>query len=496
MNFKKKNKRGFTVVECVVAMAVILVVSASALVIFQMASRATQRRWDNYQIKLEANEYNGSTITEVGLWFRKYNSGFGYTNRLATHALIQDAEGHPISILKTDTDVIFINATFYCTFSATGWGDNGIYPDADQNGLVRWMLGTGSYNLRDMYVRAHHQQLAKSSDMVSDFLYSKSFDLAGTGTLATLQYVLKDITILDSEFNTSTVKTFGITGLGAFTFPDSSVFPDYDINRLVLGEGDGTTTVFNIRCPHIKADSLHVYVDSVEMTAGTDYTADLDSNCGDTRENYHTASMTVGESLVFGDMASRTASANYSDPCYWGVYPKSGTVYPTYCQVTAAKPIWVDFGAGKECNRLKIDSSSLSAAILNGVTIEYSDDNEHWTAVTATGTSAQISGSYYAYQWSWDSVTARYWRVYSAGQTWNYSLYRGGSYYGGLGGTTRDGVSVSGATFFLGRTVPGLIFSTAPADGQSVEASFKINAPYKTSNNLMRLSCTVQLQRE
>ncbi|MGE0903069.1 hypothetical protein [Dehalococcoides mccartyi] len=75
----------------------------------------------------------------------------------------------------------------------------------------------------------------------------------------------------------------------------------------------------------------------------------------------------------------------------------------------------------------------------------------------------------------------------SISYNWTYNLY-----YQNL--PTRDGQSY-GSTFFLGKTVPGLKFTTPPPAGASITASFALEYPFKTSNNLLRFTYSVQLQR-
>ena len=70
---------------------------------------------------------------------------------------------------------------------------------------------------------------------------------------------------------------------------------------------------------------------------------------------------------------------------------------------------------------------------------------------------------------------------------WTYNLY-----YQSF--PTRDGQSF-GSTFFLGRTVPGLTFTEPPATGAAITASFAIEYPFKTENNLLRFTYSIQLQR-
>ena len=439
------------------------------------------------QIKIEADEYNGYTITEVGLGLF-YRSGLtDSATLLLTHAMLQDSEGAQIAIQKTDTDVIYINATLYCTVSQSGFGDNGIYPEAADNILVQWLL-KGPLSLS---LRTHRFALNYASELNEDYLFTKSFSFRdGTGDIDTLTYVLPVMTVLDSEWNPHIVKTFGIPGIGAFCFPDSTAFADYNVDHLVLGEGDEQTTEYSIKCPHIKSGTGKVYVDSTELQS-SDFTIDYDSNCIDTRENYYTASMNCGMNNVsFGNLASKSPyeGRTYRDPLHWGIYPASGSLYANYCVISQANPVWIDFGTAKECNRIRIDNSEINSNYIDDLVIEYSNDNSNWTAVNYTRTVNQ--STLYEYLFTFALTTARYWRVYIPNYNWSYSLFYEYDHTG-----TRDGTTDLGATFFIGRSVPGLTLVNPPASGETVEASYKLDMPYKTENNLLRLTCTLQLQR-
>ena len=67
-------------------------------------------RWKR-KVVLNPEEFVGQTITEVGI-------AFGATaSNLLTHAMLKDAEGNPISITKSDTDVVTIFATVFVTIN-------------------------------------------------------------------------------------------------------------------------------------------------------------------------------------------------------------------------------------------------------------------------------------------------------------------------------------------------------------------------------------------
>lgn len=442
------------------------------------------------QIKINADEYNGSTITEVGLEYH-YTVGMWSTDayKLATHAMLQDSEGNIIAIEKTDVDVVYIRATFYVTFTPAGFGDNGAYPRPENNTLIQWIVNGST----SMALNAHRFPLEYASDLSADYLFTKSYSFtSGTGNYETFTWDLPVMNMLDSECNNHVIRILGIPGIGAYRFPDATVFPDYDVDHLVVGDGDGSETEFNVRCPLIKSGSAKVFVDS-RLLDPTEYEFDYESNCNDSRENYYTAPMNCQmENVVFGDMRTRAPNTSYRylDPLYWGIYPTAGNLYPSSCVVSEANPIWIDFGQAKQCNSLRIDDRDISATYLNRFVIEYSNDNENWTAVEYTRTQESYNSSITYYKWSWPMVSARYWRVYITGYNWTYYLY-----YGTNGPGTRDNAANGRGTFFLGKTVPGLKLRSAPAAGDTVEVSYKLNVPFKTANNLIRMTCSIILQR-
>ena len=273
------------------------------------------------------------------------------------------------------------------------------------------------------------------------------------------------------------------------------MFPDYAVDHLVVGEGDGSTTEFNIKCPLIKAGSVHVFVGGKEVSP-SEFEADCESNCVDTRENYYTAQMTCQDECVkFGDITERNPSSSwYCDPMFWGPFPRSERLYYEYCTIKEASPIWIDLGKPKPCNSLRVDNRAISDSILNKMVIEYSDDNETWTPVEYTMTQQPYSSSsdyYRFYKWCWPLVTARYWRMYSKGNTWYYYLFKDNT----LGWRDNTPANYVKGTFFLGKSVPGLKLKNPPAAGETVEVSYKLDVPYKTENNIIRMTFSVALQR-
>ena len=65
-----------------------------------------------YKATMTTENGNGYTYTEIGLNYVTGDYG-NYRGCLATHAMLVDSEGNPMSITKTNTDVIYITATVY-----------------------------------------------------------------------------------------------------------------------------------------------------------------------------------------------------------------------------------------------------------------------------------------------------------------------------------------------------------------------------------------------
>jgi len=424
------------------------------------------------EIRLEADEYNDNTITEVG-----FMDNYSIWYFLVTHAFLKDSEGNQIAIAKTDSDVVIIRGTFYVTFTQGGFGTNGIYAPESENLIVSCIFGNNSLPMNARFsgftsdtparmgVRYHGKKTTTLADCTIDTAAWQ------------LDYPL--FTWSDVECNGQTVKQIGMPGFAAISLPDSSIFTPIAISHLSIGTGDGSTTEFDIGSPLFVPDSETIYVDGVAQTRGTDYTVDPTNNMTDMRENYWSAEFdALSDNIEFGNLKTSTMIGTpYYDPIAWWICTNAYH-YPSSCTVSSTYPIWIDFGVARDCNRMKFELITVPSTQIDNMVIEYSSDNVSWTAVAATR-SAQV--------WSFPLTSARYWRIYIPSYTWTYSL----QYYSL---PTRDSL-VTGTSFFLGKVTAGLKFVTAPAAGAAIEASFTLNYPYKTANNLLKFTASLVFTR-
>ena len=441
------------------------------------------------RVILDADSYNGRTITEVG--FRGYSYLPSYTEVYSSHAMLQDSEGRQIAINKTDTDVVYINATFYCTYTPGGFGNNGIYPEPASNDLVKWVFGNAFTSYSDyISLRTWHRALEHSSDLNRYYSFNKSYRVysyntivgLAVGDVASKTFTLEAASVLSGEGGTQTIKTLGFPGIGAFTFPDASILDRYRIQNKTIATGDGTTKEYSLGAPFIKRNSVHIYVDDVEKTEGTDFTINYDSNCTDNIGNYHTSRMSLlydRDHVVFGDETTRSKIGNTMyDPICMAQSLGASSALPNFCYVKEATPIWIDFSEAKNCNRLVFKGFTLPSGREDSMVIECSSDNETWNAVPYVR-----AGQTYKF----DDTSARYWRVYISGYTWVY-------YFNVT--STVDGVGSIGATFFLGETHTALTFTNAPAQDSIITATYDLEIPYKTENNLIRMTVVISLNRD
>ena len=104
---------------------------------------------------LSPESYAGQTFTEVGI--------SETTTNINTHALIKDSEGNPLSITKTDLDVLTIYATVYVEIST----DNSSFPM--NNSVITYLLnGTTSISSGNITVYRHSNSQSKSVSLVAD----------------------------------------------------------------------------------------------------------------------------------------------------------------------------------------------------------------------------------------------------------------------------------------------------------------------------------------
>lgn len=396
-------------------------------------------------------------ITEVG--FAKSNA----TGYLQTHALLQDSEGNPITINKTDTDTLIVTAKVHCTVSASD--DLKLVPAGSFVGFTRTFYKAAT-NLMPGGFRLVASPIVPTLSTVGVTTLSDT-----TSSVSNRSFTTPVTRIGKDNSNNCYINAVYADGFGTVQLPNESIFPAYELQPMLVGTGDGSTTEFTCPIPDFVENTETITVDGVELTRNVDYTVDP---IGNTALN---ASAITAYSNFAESISASLSSTSY-DWYQFGikVRDKHGLLIGT-----ANKPMTFDLGSEKTCNALFIDlllagNGDPSSATSCTLTLEYSNDNVSWQAATSVDTkfigtnkASSYPSAYKNMLTKFDPITARYWRIYSSGSS---------SYL------SSKGLGCNGNSFF-GYVGDGIVFKAPPAEGAEIKIKATVNRPYKTSDYLI-----------
>lgn len=266
-----------------------------------------------------SSEYVG-TITECGIASSAYPSGSEWgLNDLCTHALIYDAEGNPISIEKTDLDILEIEIVFKIIVK-----ENNIVK------LLPWEHNPLHHIFYDKNESVKFQEVMKPriSAMLSSTLtktggiycnivnsyyygyYMKNYtDIKIKNTNATFNPDTKIMTIPSCRLGTTfgedeQLFIKGLTICNAFyiPFPNNSIFPTYTIENIDVGIGDGEQSIFTCPLGYFVNRSEQIKIDGVLQQEGIDYIIEENSlGCSNL--------MASNEAVITGGVSTNNASS-------------------------------------------------------------------------------------------------------------------------------------------------------------------------------------------
>ena len=191
------------------------------------------------KIVLNPEEYVGSIITEVGLAFGSIASN------LVTHAMLKDAEGNPISITKTDTDVVTIYATVFVTLDASN-SKISYLGLPSSNALINYLIGgtsapTGSFGLNE--IKVPYARLGSSPTV--------------TWTADVANKKRKTNTVrFDINTGNGHVKFLDFSNVFTLELPSPGVFTGQPYTAVPVGIGDGVKKKWTLPSANINQASL------------------------------------------------------------------------------------------------------------------------------------------------------------------------------------------------------------------------------------------------
>lgn len=422
--------------------------------------------------KVVADADHVGTVSEVGIAFTTGNPGLG----LGTRALILDAEGNPMTITKTDLEVLYVDVIFeftlsdsdefkwlpenyigYGSKSGTGWGPMFSLSRLDRIFFLGGMNEDG-FNIR-------HATLAFSKS------YAQSnHEITVTGarlpqTTITAQRYIKAIGI---GSNTNNVI------FGYWLLPNPDVIAPKVLSGMQVGVGDGETTAFNAPLAEWVENTEAVYVNDILQVRGVDYVCSHDANapglieCSILHEmeyvgEYTTAPQNVMTPIIgagpYRNGVYRTALWDATHPTITYAFPEDGIK-------TIRRFVLKNFIA---YSKITSGSSSYNSNWSNAVwTIEYSEDNEIWEeagTVTIVNNVADIT---------FDAViTARYWRFTISSK---------------ITGILFAATSIDSLLAY-GDQKP-ITFAQAPAEGDVITMDATVDCPMKNENFIIDVNPT------
>ena len=410
-----------------------------------------------YKATFAASSSYIGVITEVGFNTSTYDAS------LQTHALLQDSEGNPITINKTDTDTLIITAKVHCTVSAS-----------DDLKLVsaRSFIGfTRTFNIKASGLRPEYFRLVASKALPTYSTLSRAN--SSSASPSTRSFTLITQRINKDTGNGCYVNTVYVDGFGAVQLPNESIFPAYELQPMLVGTGDGATTTFKCPIPDFVENTEVITVDGVELTRDTDYTVDPVGN----------TALNASSISAYSNFANinRTLDNTYGNCHQFGIRSLDKTGARGFGK--ADKPTTFDLGAEKTCNALYIDSlvCADSAPYSNAkdctIVLEYSIDGATWQTACSVATKfvgrdgvSSLPADYKNMLIKFDAITARYWRIYSSG---SYNLL------------PKYGLGSGGGNSFFGYVGDGIIFKEPPAEGAEIKIKATVNRPFKTSDYLI-----------
>lgn len=459
------------------------------------ATETTYEWLDEYTIRKTASftfpataSYVG-TISEIGLGYAYYEySSSGHTSsEICTRALLTDSEGQVITFNKTDLDILVIKVTVEATIASSS--EN--FKIVKKNDFLRFLLGEikgnnnyfhhqhGSLNLirfnngKENIHSVFDRGISPGSNPVAKLTASEAYIRYPVGRM------LADTVTSQTYYN-----AVSIPDIGYWELPNEEIFPAYSIRGIEVGTGDGVTTQFENPLNYFKANSEKVYKNGVQLTRGTDYTI---SNMGN-KDCLPEITQLIPISRVYSDVSLTSTSLQVYPliiPVPHGSSQYSGFKSAYEYDVTqmspafsASYPLYIEYEEAVTMNCFKCTGGlkTLSGAsgynnISTGAMfyLDYSLDGQVYTEVASAATTATNG----VFNMDFAGVTAKYWRVRT-----NLTSYVA---------MPRDDSHEYFMT--LNRKDPYIVFTTAPAVGDTITMDVDMDIIMKNSNFVIDMSC-------
>lgn len=224
-------------------------------------------------IQLNEQTSVGVEISEVGIGTEN-----GQTGVVCTHAMLEDMNGNPITIEKTNVDIINIYATVFIHWSGASDGMMNFSNDSFRNymfGIAKTNTSGGTAYSFWTSIRSskelnpYYQSGNFSNDYYRGLNNWKAGTHVGTPAEKKIEITSERLAVGDMNVGGLGMFFFGYYGGVCYMLPVEDFYPGDDITNEAVGTGDGETTRFTLDFDF--PENISVYVNGVKRTSGVSF---------------------------------------------------------------------------------------------------------------------------------------------------------------------------------------------------------------------------------
>lgn len=454
-----------------------------------------------------SSEYVG-TITECGIAQVGYYSWGHGIGELYTHALIYDAEGNPISIEKTDLDILEIEVVFKIIAKENNilkllpWEHNTLHHIVCEEESLKFptaltlrisaMLSSTLTKTGGIYCK----KISSNSGTPYWGSYMKNWtDIKIKNENATFDQNTKIMTIPSCRIGTTfeddeQLFIKGLTICNAFyiPFPNNSIFPTYTIENIDVGTGDGEQSIFICPLGYFVNHSEQIKIDGVLQQEGVDYIIEENSlGCSNL--------MASNEAVITGGVSSDNA---YDYPLFLSCKDlatrcTSKNVGNIPCAFNSENPLFFDCLKPTRVNYFQMGKNLYSNGSISNVIFSFfgrNSEEEDWNEIISFNYNSSETFSL-----TFEEVNYRYYKV-STDRSSPFIVHYGKNNYNN---SQSAGYQYEPSCFFkkddlcmFGYKGRGIIFTNPPAAGSVITMSADTDLPMKNNNFVLDFAITLQ----
>ena len=447
--------------------------------------------------KIDASDAYVGTVSEIGLYITVSSSGLA----MGTHALIKDAEGNPMTITKTDTEVLYVDIHLQYQLSSSSefeWSPWYYYLLGNKTAAQSWPQIPVLSSMQIVMLRAYPDLMSNGNIIGNRVLLTNSYDASrhvltcsngrfGTENQPTQEYV-NAVGIIPGFWGRPSYDYYRPSvPMGFWKFPNPDIFPNTTLSDMRVGTGDGVKVDFTPPLNLWVKDTERVFVDGVLQVRDVDYTCDHRNNLS---ELYSL------NPSIFCDLKNELVRQDSTATSGMGFHPLKGGCNDVASGSNNERRIYIVWDKDHPLEwelepdpqiGIEADYFQMNAIQNTGgnywryaiFTLSYSEDGETWTDVESfTVTSSSNAAVSYRFVFP-ETITAAHWRLSTD--------------VSGCSDAVRNGRFFSEGTSYLHRNGAPIHFTHAPADGAIITMTANIDRPMKNENFVLDVNPSFSL---